>query len=207
MCWLHPGLAFKLPCVLLSLFMISVTLASLPCHFTNCCWGVYGQVPFPNVSDFSGACPETISFYGVVTEMVFFLPGKGLPAPSECMCVPAEIVCVQGKAGQLHNCRENGGGDCESPTYSLWETCILWFCRGVFRPRQAKKNKKDTGPLLVTKFITCGKQTRCQLRDEELQWESQLSTAGAELAVSQQIVKFDLTMGNGATPWGQYLET
>lgn len=29
MCWLHPGLAFKLPCVLLSLFMISVTLASL----------------------------------------------------------------------------------------------------------------------------------------------------------------------------------
>lgn len=92
MCWLHPGLAFKLPCVLLSLFMISVTLASLPCHFTNCCWGVYGQVPFPNVSDFSGACPETISFYGVVTEMVFFYQGKASLLPA-CVCLQKLCVC------------------------------------------------------------------------------------------------------------------
>ena len=43
------------------------------------------------------------------------------------MYVPVELVCVrvsvrvsgQGKARQHHNSRENGGGDCESPTYSL----------------------------------------------------------------------------------------
>lgn len=52
----------------------------------------------------------------------------------------------------------------------------------------------------MTEFIARGKQTECQLRDEELHWESQLSTAGAEQAVSQQIVKFDHTMGNRATP-------
>lgn len=43
------------------------------------------------------------------------------------MYVPVELVYVrvcarvsgQGKARQHHNSRENGGGDCESPTYSL----------------------------------------------------------------------------------------
>lgn len=94
MCWLHPGLAFKLPCVLLSLFMISVTLASLPCHLTNCCPGVYGQVSFPNVSNFSGACPETISFYGVVREMECFQQGKASLLPgSACVCLQKLRVC------------------------------------------------------------------------------------------------------------------
>lgn len=150
MCWLHPGLAFKLPCVLLSLFMISVTLASLPCHFTNCCRGVYGEAPFPNVSDFREPAQKPSAFTAWSQKCVC-LPGQGLLFPSGvhvgacrsslCVCVCARVP-GQGKAGQLHNSRENGGGDSESPTYSLAHTVgNLYFVvlPGTFEAKAGKK--------------------------------------------------------------------
>lgn len=95
MCWLHPGLAFKLPCVLLSLFMISVTLASLPCHFTNCCRGVYGEAPFPNVSDFREPAQKPSAFTAWSQKCVC-LPGQGLlfSLRSTCGCLQKLSVCV-----------------------------------------------------------------------------------------------------------------
>lgn len=160
MCWLHPGSALKLPCVLLSLFMIPVTLASLPCHFTNCCRGVYGPLPFPNVSDFfffQEPAQKPSAFMVWPQKCVFLSRARPPCSLWVHVCACRSSVCVQGKAGQLHNCRENGGGDSESPTYSLWETCTLWFCPALFLGRG--RQKRHTSPLLVTKFITCGKRT------------------------------------------------
>jgi len=53
---------------------------------------------------------------------VYVYQHKSFVFSSVYMYVPVELACVcvcLGKARQHHNSRENGGGDCESPTYSL----------------------------------------------------------------------------------------
>lgn len=59
-----------------------------PIHFTNCCQGVYGQLPFPNVSDFFRSLPRNHQLLWCGQRNGVFQQGKGsLLAQSACVCL------------------------------------------------------------------------------------------------------------------------
>lgn len=107
---------------------------------------------FPKCKRFSGTCPETISFYGVVTEMCVFTrarPPFSLRSTCGCLQKLSLCVCVLVCLGKARQDSSITPGRMEEVTpshplthwHTLWETCILWFCPALLRPRQAKRHK------------------------------------------------------------------
>lgn len=130
-----------------------------PIHFTNCCQGVYGQLPFPNVSDFFRSLPRNHQLLWCGQRNGVFQQGKGslLAQVHVCACVCARqgraAPSLQGELRVTH-------------LLTLGNLHFVVPCS----PFKTRKAKRHTSPSSFWNLSL----VESKLRDGELHWESQL---------------------------------